>query len=128
MRQALVVDDDLVTTQMLKFWLRRAGYTVTTVRLPSAALAELTATNYDVIFVDLRLPEMDGLELCRQIRALATTPIFVLSASTDQNDRIGAIEAGAAGYLTKPFDPPDLIARVTAAVAKRQVDAEESAG
>src|ERR687886_1600388 len=115
MRQALVVDDDLVTTQMLKFWLRRAGYTVTTVRLPSAPLEELTATNYDVIFVDLRLPEMDGLELCRQIRRLVTTPIFVLSASTDESDRVGAMEAGADAYLTKPFDPQELVARVTAA-------------
>lgn len=122
MRQVLVVDDDLVTTQMLKFWLRRAGYTVKTVRLPSAALAELSATDYDAIFVDLRLPEMDGLELCRQIRGLVNTPIFVLSASTDQNDRIGAMEAGADAYLTKPFDPQDLVARVTAAVAKRQTD------
>ena len=124
MPQVLVVDDDPVTSQMLKFWLRRAGYTVTIARLPSAALEELPTKDFDAIFVDLRLPEMDGLELCRRIRGLVNTPIFVLSASTDQRDRTGAMEAGANAYLTKPFEPQDLIARVTAAIAKRRTDAD----
>ena len=81
MAHILIVDDDALLLRVLQFWLTEAGYTVTTHTAPPPALAALAGTAYDLLILDLMLPEIDGLQLCRQIRQTATTPILLLSAA-----------------------------------------------
>ena len=81
MAHILIVDDDPLLLRVLQFWLTDAGYTVTTHTAPAPARADVAGTAYDLLILDLMLPEIDGLQLCRQIRQTATTPILLLSAA-----------------------------------------------
>ncbi len=116
MHHVLVVDDEPVSRQMLQFWLRRGGYTVTAVASATDALAAVGSADYDLIFLDLILPVMDGLELGRRIRLTAATPIIMLSGASDDVERARAFQAGIDDYIDKPFDPDNLLARAAAAI------------
>jgi len=115
----LVVEDDPRLAEMLSQYLGQAGFGVTAVPSGGAALRQLSEANYDAIVLDLMLPDMDGLDVCRQLRAGNDTPVLMLTARGDAIDRIVGLELGADDYLPKPFEPRELLARLRAIVRRR---------
>ena len=119
--QILVVEDDEAVASGVVEGLRRAGFETARVRTGSAALEAVRAGGPDFVILDLGLPDMDGTDVCRAIRALVATPIVVVSARDEEIDRVLALELGADDYLVKPFGMRELIARIRA-VARRTQD------
>lgn len=116
-RKILVVDDEAVLVETIAYNLEQAGYQVTTAADGSSALEAANRETPDLIILDIMLPEMDGLEVCRQLRReskTATTPILVLTAKGDEIDKVVGLEVGADDYVTKPFGRRELLARVRA--------------
>ncbi len=112
MKQILVVDDDPHIRDVICFALDKAGYDTTTARDGNEALARFQQRSTDLIVLDIGLPGKDGLEVCRQIRRTSQTPILFLSARDDEIDRVLGLEIGGDDYVTKPFSPRELVARV----------------
>ena len=111
----LVVDDDPRLRELLTITLDRAGWTVITAADGQRALTHAARERPDLIVLDIGLPELDGLEVCRRLRALGNAvPILFLTARGDEVDRILGLETGADDYLTKPFSPREVVARVRA--------------
>ncbi len=110
----LVVDDDPRLRELVAITLERAGYQVTTARDGQMALTNSMRENPALIVLDVGLPELDGLEVCRRIRARSDVPILFLTARDDEIDRILGLELGADDYVTKPFSPRELVARIKA--------------
>jgi DNA-binding response OmpR family regulator len=112
----LLIDDDQRLADMVSEYLSQSGYTVERVFEGAAGLAALQHTKFDLVMLDLMLPDMDGLDVCRQIRALpgqvSSVPVLMLTAKGDPMDRVIGLELGADDYLTKPFEPRELLARV----------------
>jgi DNA-binding response OmpR family regulator len=116
-RTILVVDDEDVLVETLAYNLEQAGYRVVTAADGSSALEAAHSEIPDLIILDIMLPGMDGLEVCRQLRrenATATTPIVMLTAKGDEIDKVVGLEIGADDYITKPFGRRELLARVRA--------------
>ncbi len=117
----LVVDDDLTTRKMLRFVLeQQAGHRVVEAQDTADAERCLARERFDLVMIDVVMPGVDGLELCRRIRATSNMPIIVVSARGDLHSRIRGLQVGADDYLPKPFDPSELAARV-AAVLRRSI-------
>jgi len=112
--RALLVEDDPRLADMLSEYLGQAGFDITIASLGAAALDLLAETAYDVVIMDLMLPDMDGLDVCRQLRTKYDTPVLMLTARGDAIDRIVGLELGADDYLPKPFEPRELVARLRA--------------
>ncbi len=112
MNHILVVDDDPHIRDVICFALNKAGYTTFTARDGDEALARFHKQSVDLIVLDIGLPGRDGLEVCRQIRKSSETPILFLSARDDEIDRVLGLEIGGDDYVTKPFSPRELVARV----------------
>jgi two-component system, OmpR family, response regulator len=110
----LVVDDDPRLRSLVGLALERAGYSVVTAADGQVALMQAAREAPDLIVLDQGLPEVDGLEVCRRIRAKSEVPIIFLTARDDELDRIIGLELGADDYVTKPFSPRELVARVKA--------------
>jgi two-component system, OmpR family, response regulator len=110
----LVVDDDPRLRSLVGLALERVGFTVVTAADGQAALMQAAREAPDLIVLDQGLPEVDGLEVCRRIRAKSEVPIVFLTARDDELDRIIGLELGADDYVTKPFSPRELVARVKA--------------
>ena len=110
----LVVDDDPRLRSLVGLALERAGFSVVTAADGQAALMQSAREAPDLIILDQGLPEVDGLEVCRRIRARSEVPIIFLTARDDELDRIIGLELGADDYVTKPFSPRELVARVKA--------------
>jgi two-component system, OmpR family, response regulator ResD len=108
----LVVDDEPTVREVVQHYLEREGYRVQAVKDGPTALAAFSANVPDLIVLDLMLPGVDGLEVCRQIRAKDSTPIIMLTAKGHESDRIVGLELGADDYVIKPFSPRELVARV----------------
>src|SRR5476651_641996 len=104
---------------MVKNYLGEAGFAVTVSSLGAAGIALETRETFDALVLDLMLPDMDGLEVCRRIRAHSQTPILMLTARGDAMDRVVGLELGADDYLPKPFEPRELLARLRAIVRRR---------
>ena len=115
----LLVEDDPRLAEMLLEYLGQAGFGVTVAALGAAALERLNEAQYDAVILDLMLPDMDGLEVCRRLRAQSDTPVLMLTARGDAIDRIVGLELGADDYLPKPFEPRELLARLRAIVRRR---------
>jgi DNA-binding response OmpR family regulator len=127
MHHILVVDDDPINTKLLKFLLTDEGYQVTAVHLASEALPILSQESVDLILLDITMPGMDGLELCRRIRETSGTPIIFISALSEIKDKVTALRLGGDDYITKPFDPSEVLARTWAALRRtRQLANSES--
>jgi DNA-binding response OmpR family regulator len=115
----LLVEDDPRLADMLLEYLGQAGFSVTHAALGAAALEKFAAGAFDAVILDLMLPDMDGLDVCRQLRARHDTPVLMLTARGDAVDRIVGLELGADDYLPKPFEPRELIARLRAIMRRR---------
>ncbi len=113
-KHILVVDDEARIREVLLYALKKEGFTVTALADGPAAIAAVEAGGVDLVVLDVMLPELDGLEVCRRIRARHRVPILFLSARGEEVDRIVGLELGGDDYLTKPFSPRELVARVRA--------------
>jgi two-component system OmpR family response regulator len=113
-KHILVVDDEARIREVLLYALEKEGFTVTAVADGPAAIAAIEAGGIDLVVLDVMLPEMDGLEVCRRLRQKGRIPILFLSARGEEVDRIVGLELGGDDYLTKPFSPRELTARVRA--------------
>jgi DNA-binding response OmpR family regulator len=120
MKKVLVVDDEPTLVATLKYNLEREGYHVITASDGEAGLSAARAKRPDVIVLDLLLPVMDGLEVCRILRREMTTPILMLTAKTDEIDKVVGLELGADDYVTKPFSMRELLARVRALLRRAE--------
>ncbi len=110
----LLVDDEPTLLEMLAFNLRSSGYEVVTASDGAAALEQARVGSPDLVILDLMLPEIDGLTVCRSLRQASETPILILTARTGELDKIVGLESGADDYLTKPFSLGELQARIRA--------------
>jgi two-component system KDP operon response regulator KdpE len=117
-QRVLACDDEPQILRALKVILRCAGYTVVPAADMTQALAVLRASPVDAAIVDLLLPDGDGLELCRRLRQWSDIPIIVLSAVGEEEQKVAALEAGADDYVTKPFGPRELLARLQAVLRR----------
>jgi two-component system, OmpR family, KDP operon response regulator KdpE len=124
--QLLVVDDEPRVLEALSNVLEARGYEVRTAASGSAALAAVGAQRPDVVLLDIVMPGMDGVEVCRRLRAAGRVQILVLSAVMDEQHKVRALDAGADDYVTKPFSVEELLARVRSALRRaRQQRADE---
>ncbi len=112
MLYALMVEDDPDITTLLVNYLKRYDIVVTAVSTPSAGLTLLDTNDFNLVILDLTLPQMDGLELCKHIRTKTDIPIIISSARSDINDKVIGLHYGADDYLPKPYEPKELIARI----------------
>jgi two-component system, OmpR family, alkaline phosphatase synthesis response regulator PhoP len=126
MKTILVVDDEPKITDLVRDYLVRSGFTVWTAGDGRAALAAAREKKPDLILIDLGLPDMDGLDVTRSIRRESGVPVIVLTARDEETDKILGLELGADDYVTKPFSPKELVARVRA-VLRRSEASKESA-
>ena len=131
----LVIEDDANILQIIRLYLEQAGYTVLSASDGIAGLELHAREQPDLVVLDLMLPILDGMEVCRRIRAWANTPILMLTARQGEEDRIEGLESGADDYLVKPFSPRELVSRVkailrrtTSSAAHTAVQANEHAG
>jgi two-component system KDP operon response regulator KdpE len=123
-RNILVVDDEPQITRVLKTTLSSQGYGIRTATDGKQALQEMKSWSPDLVITDLRMPNMDGLELCRAIRAESRIPIIVLSVKGEEAIKVESLDAGADDYVTKPFNVNELLARVRAALRRAAVPLE----
>jgi DNA-binding response OmpR family regulator len=117
-KKVLVVDDDVKTVELVKLYLNRDGYRVITSGDGNEALKLARENHPDLIVLDLMLPGMNGLEVCRILREESDVPIIMLTALTTDEDRLRGLELGADDYVTKPFSPRELAARVRAVLRR----------
>lgn len=111
-KSILIIDDDKKLNSLLSDYLNKFGFKVTTVTHPKEGLKILKRELPDIIILDIMLPEMDGFEICKEIRKEYSVPIIMLTARGEVTDRIVGLEIGADDYLPKPFEPRELVARI----------------
>jgi two-component system, OmpR family, KDP operon response regulator KdpE len=116
--RVLVVDDEPQITRVLRTVLTSQGYQVRTAAEGEAALSNFAEWRPELVITDLYMPHMDGIELCRRIRAISTVPIIVLSVKGEERSKVDALDSGADDYVTKPFGIDELLARVRAALRR----------
>jgi len=126
--KVLVVDDDPKTVDLVKLYLQREGHTVLCASHGVDALRQAREERPDLIVLDLMLPGVDGLSICRTLRAESSVPIIMLTARTTENDRLAGLDLGADDYVTKPFSPRELAARVRAVLRRTADEGLEGAG
>src|ERR1700744_1287480 len=110
----LVVDDDPHIRDVVRFAFEKTGMVISTAQDGKDALRQFDQKVHELVVLDIGMPEMDGLEVCRQIRKTSDTPILFLSARDEEIDRILGLEIGGDDYVTKPFSPRELVARFNA--------------
>jgi len=123
MNQILIVDDEPKITRLVRDYLENAGFAVTVARDGREALMRARTERPDLIVLDLGLPGIDGLDVTRALRRDAGVPIIMLTARAAETDRVVGLELGADDYVTKPFSPRELVARVRAVLRRREGDA-----
>jgi DNA-binding response OmpR family regulator len=126
----LVVEDESSIASFVALYLKNAGYAVRTAANGTEALAQVAAGQPALIVLDLMLPDIDGIEVCRRIRKTSDVPILMLTARDEDVDKIIGLEVGADDYLTKPFNPRELVARVKsilrrATPERRQIESKQ---
>ena len=119
----LLVEDDLALSDVVSFTLRRAGYVVVAAYDGLAALEQFAAAAPDLLLLDLNLPRLDGLGVCRQVRAESDVPIIILSVRGEDEAVVRGLEMGADDYMVKPFSPTQLVARIRAVMRRVGVSA-----
>jgi two-component system response regulator RegX3 len=117
--RVLVVEDEESFSDALSYMLRKEGFEVSVAATGPAALTEFDRTGSDIVLLDLMLPEMSGTEVCRQLRQRSNVPIIMVTARDSEIDKVVGLEIGADDYVTKPYSPRELVARIRA-VLRRQ--------
>ena len=126
MSKVLIVEDERAIVEILKFNLSREGYETLEALDGEAGLQLARTADPDLILLDVMLPKLDGFSICRQLREGGiSTPIIMLTAREEENDKVFGLEAGADAYITKPFSMRDLMARVKANIRRRTLDSAE---
>jgi two-component system, OmpR family, response regulator ResD len=125
-QKILIIEDEEGIVHLLNLYLRDAGYEVLVAKDGADGLALHARTHPDLVILDIMLPALDGFEVCRRIRAWSKTPIMMLTARGDEDDRIEGLDLGADDYLVKPFSPRELVSRVRAIL--RRVENQEAGG
>lgn len=110
--QVLIVDDEWNMRNLLRIYLMKEGFEVKEASTGQEAIALVQAHSFDVIILDVMMPDMDGWQICKQVRDIVKTPVLFLSARTETKDKIKGLDIGADDYLTKPFDSEELLARI----------------
>lgn len=124
----LIIEDDANIVQLIRLYLEQANFTVLTASDGVAGLELHAREHPDLVILDLMLPALDGMEVCRRIRAWAATPILMLTARQSEEDRIAGLELGADDYLVKPFSPREVVSRVKAILRRSQHAGENANG
>ncbi|MBV9691009.1 MAG: response regulator transcription factor [Ktedonobacteraceae bacterium] len=122
----LVIEDEANIVQVIRLYLEQAGYTLLSASDGITGLELHAREHPDLVILDLMLPALDGMEVCRRIRAWATTPILMLTARQSEEDRIEGLELGADDYLVKPFSPRELVSRVKAILRRSAISSIDS--
>lgn len=120
MDKILIIEDELTTAELEKNYLELTGFEVTVESNGNSGLQQALSGNYQLIILDLMLPGLDGVEICKRIRETLEIPIIMISSKTEVVDKIRGFGVGANDYLTKPFDPGELVARVRAHLERYQ--------
>ncbi len=118
MPKALVVDDEPNIRELVSVYLTSSGFAVDQTGDGREALTMATGGDYDIIILDIMLPGMDGAEVCRRLRETSSVPVIMLTARDTDLDKVALLESGADDYLTKPFSPPELVARARAVLRR----------
>ncbi|HEU4422241.1 MAG TPA: response regulator transcription factor [Pilimelia sp.] len=125
MARVLVVEDEESFSDALSYVLRKEGFEVSVAPTGTSALTEFDRTGADIVLLDLMLPEMSGTEVCRQLRQRSHVPIIMVTARDSEIDKVVGLEIGADDYVTKPYSPRELVARIRAVLRRQSVDAVE---
>ena len=125
MTRILVVDDEPAIREAVRYALERDGFEVDEAGDGEAALAQARATAFDVVVLDVMLPGVSGIDVCRALRAESAVPIVMLTARTGEVDRVVGLEVGADDYVVKPFSMAELVSRVRAILRRRALDRRE---
>ncbi|WP_018922181.1 response regulator transcription factor [Salsuginibacillus kocurii] len=112
--QVLVVDDEERIRRLLRMYLERENYEVTEAENGESALAKAMEEDFDVILLDVMMPDMDGIEVCKELRTVKATPVIMLTAKGEEANRVQGFEVGTDDYIVKPFSPREVILRVKA--------------
>lgn len=120
MKKILVIDDDVKLLELLKEYFEKNNYECDTAEIPSEGIKKIAKNSYDLIILDVMLPEMDGFELCKQIRKQYDVPVLMLTARGETMDKIVGLELGADDYVSKPFEPRELLARINAIIRRNE--------
>ena len=118
MTRVLVVEDEESYADALSYMLRKEGYDVALAATGPDALVEFERNGADIVLLDLMLPGLPGTEVCRQIRAVSSVPVIMVSAKDDEVDKVVGLELGADDYVTKPYSPRELVARIRAVLRR----------
>nr|WP_301553605.1 response regulator YycF [Desulfuribacillus alkaliarsenatis] len=127
MAHILVVDDEKPIADILKFSLEKEGYQVDVSYDGASALSKLKATQYDLVLLDIMLPEKDGFQVCKEVRQVSSLPIIMLTAKDAEVDKVLGLELGADDYITKPYSTRELLARVKANLRRYQGNGSSNA-
>ena len=114
----LVVDDDVNICELLRLYLTKEGYQVTIANDGEEGLDKFNQVKPDMVLLDVMMPKMDGLEVCRRIRKLGNTPVMMLTAKGETFDKVLGLELGADDYMVKPFDAKEVVARIKAVLRR----------
>src|SRR5262245_36998270 len=125
MARVLVVEDEEAFSDALSYMLRKEGFEVSVAGTGTSALTEFDRSGADIVLLDLMLPEMSGTEVCRQLRQRSHVPIIMVTARDSEIDKVVGLEIGADDYVTKPYSPRELVARIRAVLRRQTVDAAE---
>jgi two-component system response regulator RegX3 len=123
--RVLVVEDEASFSDALSYMLRREGFEVSVAETGTEALTEFDRTGADIVLLDLMLPEMSGTEVCRQMRQKSNVPIIMITARDSEIDKVVGLEIGADDYVTKPYSPRELVARIRAVLRRQSGDVSE---
>jgi len=126
--QIIMIEDDEDITNLLTQNLERYDMKVTGYETPLEALQHLKNHRYDLLILDLSLPQMDGMEVFKKVREISDIPVIISSARSDLNDKVNALELGADDYLPKPYDPRELVARIKTVLRRRDTDEAKAVG
>jgi DNA-binding response OmpR family regulator len=123
--KVLIVDDDLNICELLRLYLEKEGFETVSVNDGMLALDSFRSENPDIVLLDIMLPNLDGWQVCREIRKFSDKPIIMLTAKGETFDKVLGLELGADDYVTKPFEPKEIIARIKAVLRRTSNQASE---